>query len=129
MRADIKIPNAARSAVYIAGTIVGALIARAVYLAWHEDSLVTATAAFGLAALTGFVTYLLGREVRRTRELSRELQDNEQRLNSIIGSAMDAIITVDENQRIVLFNAAAACAAFARSFHKIAAHPSGEMTE
>ena len=107
MRADIKIPNAARSAVYLAGTIVAVLIARAAYLAWHEDSLAAAAVAVGLAALTGIVTFLLGSEVRRTRELTNELQENEQRLNSIIGSAMDAIITVDEGQNIILFNAAA----------------------
>ena len=35
------------------------------------------------------------------------LRRSEERLSSIIDSAMDAIITVDENQHVVLFNAAA----------------------
>jgi two-component system sensor kinase len=46
---------------------------------------------------------------KRSRRASDDAQrrDDDSRLNSIIESAMDAIITVDESHNIVLFNAAA----------------------
>jgi PAS domain S-box-containing protein len=47
---------------------------------------------------------------QRTDQLARineTLQENEQRLSSVIASAMDAVITADERQRVTLFNAAA----------------------
>lgn len=43
-------------------------------------------------------------ERRAAEETLREIQD---RLTAVIGSAMDSIITVDERQRILLFNTAA----------------------
>jgi PAS domain S-box-containing protein len=46
-------------------------------------------------------------DVTELKRKEQELRDSRAQLESLIGSAMDAIITVDEDQRIVLFNAAA----------------------
>jgi PAS domain S-box-containing protein len=47
------------------------------------------------------------RDVTARMDAARMLEASERRLRGILDSAMDAIVTVDENQRVVLFNAAA----------------------
>lgn len=48
-----------------------------------------------------------GDDVSGYQPAQQELRDNAARLNAIVESAMDAIITIDERQNIVLFNEAA----------------------
>jgi len=45
-------------------------------------------------------------ELERVRAETR-LRDSEERLATVVGSAMDAIITIDDERRVTLFNAAA----------------------
>ncbi|MCK9396687.1 MAG: sigma 54-interacting transcriptional regulator [Methylobacter sp.] len=48
------------------------------------------------------------RDRTEQRLTMQALSESEQRISSILGSAMDAIVTVDQQHRITLFNAAAA---------------------
>ena len=46
-------------------------------------------------------------DITDRKQAEQKLHESEDRLAGIVGSAMDAIIAVDEQQRVVLFNAAA----------------------
>jgi len=47
------------------------------------------------------------RDITEGKKIQDELRTSQERLAAIIGSAMDAVITLDANQRIVVFNPAA----------------------
>lgn len=69
-------------------------------IAWSNAALEDESGAIARGIATGI-------DVTELRASQREQREAEQRLAGIVHSAMDAIVTVDESQRIVLFNDAA----------------------
>ena len=63
-------------------------------------------------------------DLTELRQAERELRESQQRMSGIVASAMDSIISVDGQQRIVLFNAAAE-----KMFRCPAAEALGQLVE
>ena len=87
-------------------TATGALVLAALFLDSYRVEMFNAAAAVVVIALFLSV-FLLYRQVRRRQAAGRALQDVEARVSDIVESAMDPVIAVNQDQRVVLFNAAA----------------------
>jgi PAS domain S-box-containing protein len=93
-------PLVALGAVTAAAALVAALAG------FHREPMLMVAAGFG-AGLGIPAMLILYRHLADRRLAVRELRDAEARVGGIVESAMDAIITVDKDQNIVLFNKAA----------------------
>ena len=74
---------------------------------WRKRSLGVGAFSLLVVALFGGLLVRLFRVERAQEQATLEAQNNGLRLAAIINTSMDAIITIDEDERIVVFNAAA----------------------
>ncbi len=88
------------------GAFGAALAILAAFLDWHPREMLYTAGGIGMLVVLPAV-YLAYRQMAERATTRRALVDAEARVGGIVESAMDAIISVDERQRIVTFNAAA----------------------
>jgi len=81
-----------------------ALVAAA--FGWHREEMLFVAAGVGIVAALPSIL-LMYRQSRERYVAVHALANVQARVGGIVESAMDAIVAIDENQRIVLFNAAA----------------------
>jgi PAS domain S-box-containing protein len=89
-----------------AGAFTSALAALAALFDWHRHEMLVAAVGIGLPVLL-VALWLVYRQFGERQVARQAMQDIQARVGGIVDSAMDPIISVDEDQRIVLFNAAA----------------------
>ncbi|WP_084300581.1 PAS domain-containing sensor histidine kinase [Chitinimonas koreensis] len=90
----------------LAGLLLIAAVLIAGLLRWPSPLPLALAALLGLA-LAALDLWWLHRQTVADRAAHAALRDVEARIGGIVESAMDAIITIDQSQRVVLFNAAA----------------------
>ncbi len=74
---------------------------------WRENSIVWVVGAFMVCAFIATTAALFVRGVNRQSDLSRALRDANDRYHQTIDSLMDAIVAVDAEHNILLFNPSA----------------------
>lgn len=92
--------------VIVAGLVTVLVAVVAAVAGWQRELMLLIAAGAG-AVLLGPALYLVVRMRRESGAMRGELQDVQARVGGLVESAMDAIITIDEDQRVVHFNAAA----------------------
>ncbi|MCW8806733.1 MAG: PAS domain S-box protein [Rhodanobacter sp.] len=75
--------------------------------AWHENAITVVAGALLVSFFIIVAAALLAIELRREASLNSALQEADDRYRLTIDSVMDAIVSVDEAQNIVMFNLAA----------------------
>ncbi|MDP1610789.1 MAG: PAS domain S-box protein [Sulfuritalea sp.] len=75
--------------------------------AWRQNAATLWLGAGAMAVFIALITLLLVRELKREHALADSLAQTGETLRAMVDTAMDAIVSVDTEQRIVLFNPAA----------------------
>ncbi len=92
--------------VIAVGLVTVALAVVAALLGFYPQRMLVAAAGTGAALAIPALVLLFGQRTAR-RSAQQALSDAQARVGGIVESAMDAIVTIDEAQRVVQFNAAA----------------------
>ena len=92
--------------VLMLGAFTAFLAILAGLFGWHSNEMFVTAAGIGAAVIV-LAIVLLYRQIVERNAADQALHNIEARVGGILDSAMDAIITVDDSQRIVLFNTAA----------------------
>jgi PAS domain S-box-containing protein len=74
---------------------------------WRESAATLWLGSGVMAIFIALITLLLVRELKREQALADSLAQTGETLRAMVDSAMDAIVSIDTEQRIVLFNPAA----------------------
>jgi len=74
---------------------------------WRKNAFNLWLGAGAMVTFIALITLLLIREMRRESILADNLAQTGETLSALVDTAMDAIVTVDSDQRVVLFNPAA----------------------
>ena len=87
--------------------VTAALAGAAWSMGWYRDEMQRRRARSPASSPCVLAIFLLYRQVRQREAATGALQSVRARVADIVESAMDPIVTIDGDQRIVLFNAAA----------------------
>lgn len=80
-----------------------------VLASWQETARVIATGAVLVCLLIAAIARFLAKELWKEQLLQHELEEAQERLAHTVESVMDAIVAIDEQLKIIVFNPSAEC--------------------